>query len=91
MAFKMRGFPMHGTKSTFKQTEADTEYAAGLEARLSLNNPEHNASNAKEYDMAIEALMNDHDVNDEGVAETGAGAYKTKIAKLEAKAKKQGW
>jgi len=74
-----------------KLARMDAEYKAGLKERLSLTNPEHNANNAEEYDMALERLMNDHDVNDKGVAETGAEAYKTKLAKLEAKAKKEGW
>lgn len=74
-----------------KLARMDAEYQAGLKERLSLTNPEHDANNAEEYDMALERLMNDHDVNDKGVAETGAAAYKTKLAKLEAKAKKEGW
>ena len=95
----MKGFPMQQT-SAFKQNgetneeklaRLDAEYQAGQKKRLSLNNPEHDASNEDEYDMALERLYNDHDVNDEGVPEEGAEAYYAKMKKLEAKAKKLGW
>jgi len=95
----MRGSsPLHQEKVEEKKetneeklARMDAEYQASLKERLSLTNPEHDANIAEEYDMALERLMNDHDVNDEGVAETAPAAYKTKLAKLEAKAKKEGW
>ena len=71
--------------------ELKAEYTAGQEKRLSRKNPQHDASNREEYDMALERLQNDHDVDENMVPQVGAAAYNTKIKKLEAKAKKLGW
>ena len=74
-----------------KRRKLKAEYTAGQEKRLSRKNPEHDASNREEYDMALERLQNDHDVDENMVPQVGAAAYNTKIKKLEAKAKKLGW
>ena len=74
-----------------KRRKSKAKYMAGQEKRLSLKNPEHDASNREEYDMALERLQNDHDVDENMVPQVGAAAYNTKIKKLEAKAKKLGW
>ena len=41
--------------------------------------------------MALERLINDHDVDDNMVPQVGAAAYNKKLKKLEDKAKKLGW
>ena len=74
-----------------KRRKSKAKYTAGQGKRLSLKNPEHDASNREEYDMALERLQNDHDVDENMVPQVGAAAYNTKIKKLEAKAKKLGW
>jgi len=49
----------------------DAEYAKGLPARISVDNPEHKGGG----DDAWERMQNDHDVNDKGVPQTGAKEY----------------
>jgi len=49
----------------------DAEYAKGLPARISVDNPEHKGGG----DDAWERMQNDHDVDDKGVPQTGAKEY----------------
>ena len=49
----------------------DAEYAKGLPARISVDNPEHKGGS----DKAWERMQNDHDVDDKGVPQTGAKEY----------------
>jgi hypothetical protein len=49
----------------------DAEYAKGLPARISVDNPEHKGGG----DDAWGRMQNDHDVNDKGVPQTGAKEY----------------
>jgi len=52
-------------------------YETGLAARISVDNPEH----AKGASGRIAALNNDHDVDDNGVPQTGAAEYYKKTGK----------
>ena len=74
-----------------KRRKSKAKYTAGQGKRLSLKNPEHDASNREEYDMALERLINDHDVDENMVPQVGAAAYYKKLKKLEDKAEKFGW
>ena len=74
-----------------KRRKSKAKYTAGQGKRLSLKNPEHDASNREEYDMALERLQNDHDVDENMVPQVGAAAYNKKLKKLEDKAEKFGW
>tara|TARA_R110000824_G_scaffold83331_1_gene208554 strand:+ start:637 stop:1278 length:642 start_codon:yes stop_codon:yes gene_type:complete len=49
----------------------DAEYAKGLPARISVDNPEHKGGS----DAAWERMQNDHDVDDKGIPQTGAKEY----------------
>ena len=51
--------------------KADAEYEKGLAARISVDNPEHKGGS----DDAWERLRNDHDVDSNGVPQTGAAEY----------------
>jgi len=58
-------------KNAQRLAKMDAEYAKGLPARISVDNPEHKGGG----DAAWEAMQNDHDVDDKGVPQTGAKEY----------------
>lgn len=58
-------------KNERKLAKMDAEYAKGLPARISVDNPEHKGGS----DDAWERMQNDHDVDDSGVPQTGAKEY----------------
>jgi len=64
-------------KNDARLAKANAEYEKGLAERISVNNPEH----AKGAEGRIQALKNDHDVDDNGVPQTGAAEYYKKTGK----------
>ena len=80
-----------------KKENKDGSVDLGNRTEKKETNEEKLARLDAEYEAGLKERLSltnpehDHDVNDKGVAETGAAAYKTKLAKLEAKAKKEGW
>ena len=64
-------------KNERRLAEMDAEYAKGLAARISVDNPEHKGGD----DDAWERMQNDHDVDDNGVPQTGAKEYYIKTGK----------
>ena len=58
-------------KNKKRLAKMNAEYEAGLADRISVDNPKHKGGG----DDAWERMQNDHDVDDNGVPQTGAAEY----------------
>ena len=82
MKYTKGGFPFKASPATYEKDpqafanrKAQEKYNKSIPKRTSLDNPEHKGMS----DEAYEAMMNDHDVNDDGVAETNPENYNKKV------------
>ena len=84
MKYTKGGFPFKSSPATYEKNpqalvnrKAQEKYDKTLPQRISVDNPEH----AEGAEHRAEALMNDHDVDENGVAQTGAAEYNEKTGK----------